>query len=398
VSDSGWMTHRENVERVQAALAEADLDGWLFYEFHGQNPVARNMLGLEWTTRRSFTLIPREGDPVALIHAIEHSSWRHWPWEKRSYAGWREMESALGELLDGCSRVATEVSERNAVPTLDLVPSGIVELLGDHGVELLPSGDLVSRFYSVWSQAGLAEHRSSAEIVREVAAAAFERAAQAVRSGSPTTEGALSDWIRAELARRGVPHEVDCIVAIGPRAADPHYQPGEVGEVIEEGRVLLIDLWGKATEGGVPADQTWMGILSDSVPERAQKIWETVRDSRDAAIEFLRTAWDEGREVRAFEVDDVARAVIEDAGYGEYFVHRTGHSIDTDLHGSGPNLDNLETRDDRTLVTGVGFSIEPGIYLPDDLGVRSEVNVYWGPEGPVVTPSETQREIFRLLT
>jgi Xaa-Pro aminopeptidase len=397
VSEGTRLIESAVVSRVQEALRAAGLDGWLFYEFHGQNPISKAMLGLDWTTRRSFTMIPAEGEPTALIHAIEHSSWRHWPWAKISYAGWREMEAKLAELLDGARRIATEVSERNSVPTLDLVPSGIVELLRGMGVELVGSGDLVSAFYSVWTPEGLEEHCRSAEIVKRVAAEAFERAAAAVRNNAPLHEGELADWIRAELGKGGLTIEVDCIVAIGPKAADPHYNPGEAGEIIGEGQVLLIDLWGKATEDGIPADQTWMGILAAEVPDRVQEVWKAVRDARDAALGFLRERHEAGEGIRAFEVDDACRALIVERGYGEYFIHRTGHSIDRDLHGSGPNLDNLETRDDRSLVPGIGFSVEPGVYLPDDLGVRSEVNVYWGPDGPVVTPTESQREIFRLL-
>jgi Xaa-Pro aminopeptidase len=189
---------------------------------------------------------------------------------------------------------------------------------------------------------------------------------------------------------------MDCIVAIGTRAADPHYQAVGAGETIARGDLLLIDLWG-AYAGSVAADQTWMGMMGARVDERVQEIWEAVRDARDAALQFLRERFDAGVDVRGFEVDQVARALITDRGYGERFVHRTGHSIDTDLHGSGPNLDDLETRDDRTLVPGVGFSVEPGIYLPNEIGIRSEVNVYWGPEGPEVTPARVQSEIFLLL-
>lgn len=397
VSQDALLVTPEGVAHVQAALRESGLDGWLLFEFHGQNPVARSLLGLEWTTRRSFTLIPAEGDPVALIHAIEQSSWAHWPWQKIQYSGWREMDERLAELLAGRRTLAMEVSPDNGVPTLDLTPGGILDLLEKFDLELESSGNLVTRFHSVWTPAQLEEHRSSAEIVKGVAADAFERAAEAVRADAPTTEGALSRWIREELEARGVGLEVDCIVAIGPRAADAHYNPGEVGETIKRGDLLLIDLWGKATSDGVPADQTWMGILDDHVPERTQEIWLAVRSARDAALQFLREKADEGATVHGYEVDDVTRRVIDDAGFGPYFVHRTGHSIDRDLHGSGPNLDNLETRDDRTLVTGVGFSVEPGIYLADDIGMRSEVNVHWGPDGPLVTPTETQAEIFVLL-
>ncbi len=391
------LTVADRVSEVQAALADSDLDGWLLYEFHGQNRVAGALLGLESTMRRSFTMVPVEGEPVALIHAVEPSSWRHWPWRKIVYSGWREMEARLAELLEGKARVAMEVSRRSSVPTMDMVPSGVVDLVLESGVEIVSSGNLISTFYSAWSEEQLEEHKNSAEVVKTVARDAFERAAEAVRSGSPLSEGDLTRWIEAELPARGLGLGVGCIVAIGPRAADPHYEPGPTGEVIGQGELLLIDLWGKATEEGVPADQTWMGILDDHVPERAQEIWEAVRDARDAAVEFLRERFEEGSEVKALEIDDVVRRVIQERGYGEWFVHRTGHSIDRELHGSGPNLDNLETRDDRLLVPGVGFSIEPGIYLADDIGIRSEINVNWGVNGPEVTPGEPQMEIFTLL-
>lgn len=392
----GLLTEREGIERVQAALREQELDGWLLYEFHGINPVAVTLLGLGHTTRRGFVLIPAEGEPVALVHAIEASSWRHWPFERRSYSGWRALETELERLVSGRTRLAMEVSPGGAVPTLDYVPAGIATVLLAHGVEIASSGDLVSRFHSAWSEQHLAEHRRAAKIVADVARRAFERAAEAVRAGSPTKEGALSDWIRAELRGAGLVEQVDCIVAIGPRAADSHYQPVGAGETIRRGDLLLIDLWG-AFPGSVPADQTWMGMLDSKVDARTQEVWEAVRDARDAALDFLRERFASGEPVRGADVDDVARGVITERGFGERFVHRTGHSIDTELHGTGPNLDNLETRDDRLLVPGVGFSVEPGIYIEGEIGVRAEVNVHWGEDGPEVTPSEVQREIFLLL-
>ncbi|MDX1494254.1 MAG: M24 family metallopeptidase [Longimicrobiales bacterium] len=387
---------RSGVEAVQAEIRQQELDGWLLYEFHHINPVPVALLGLGKTTRRAFVLIPAEGEPVAMIHAIEASSWRHWPFQRQSYSGWRDMEEKLAALVGDTRRLAMEVSPGGAVPTLDYVPAGIAGVLLSHGVEIASSGDLVSRFHSVLSQGQLDDHRRAAEIVKEVARGAFERAAAAIRDGSPTTEGALSEWIVAQLTERGLSDQVSCIVAIGPRASDSHYAPEGEGETIARGDLLLIDLWG-AFPGSVPADQTWMGIMAAEVDPRTQEVWEAVRDARDAAIDFLRQRAAEGEEVRGFEVDDVARALIEDRGYGRYFVHRTGHSIDTDLHGSGPNLDNLESRDDRRLLPGVAFSVEPGIYIEDDIGVRSEVNVHWSSNGPEVTPSEPQREIFTLL-
>lgn len=387
----------EGLAGVQAALAEAGVDGWLLFEFHGQNPIAAALTGLGWNTRRSFVLVPRQGSPVALVHAIEGSSWRHWPWEMVRYAGWREMEEELARLLAGLGRVAMEVSPGSAVPTLDRVPSGVVELVRRCGVEPVGSGDLVSTFHARWTGEQLAGHRRSAALLQEVAREAFRRAAEAVEQGTPLTEGGLSRWIREAMAGAGHTVEADCIVAIGPRAADPHYQPAGEGESIGRGEVLLIDLWGKPSEEAVPADQTWMGILDSSVPDRVQQVWEAVRDARDGALAFLRERHAAGAGVRGFEVDDVAREIIRGRGFGEFFVHRTGHSIDRSLHGSGPNLDNLETRDDRRLIPGVGFSVEPGIYLPAELGVRTEVDVHWGATGPEVTTPDPQQEVFRLL-
>ena len=331
-----------------------------------------------------------------MIHAIEASSWRAWPFERLAYSGWRDMEEKLADLVGRYDRLAMEVSPGAAVPTLDYVPAGIAGLLLEHGVEIASSGDLVSAFHSVLTPQQLDAHRRAAVIVKDTARAAFERAAEAIQSGTPTNEGALSAWIVEELQSHGLVDQVSCIVAIGPRASDSHYAPIGDGETIHRGDLLLIDLWG-AFPGSVAADQTWMGIMASEVDPRTQEVWKAVRDARDAALDFLRTRFEAGEDVMGLEVDDVARGVITDRGYGDYFVHRTGHSIDIDLHGSGPNLDNLESRDERKLLPGVAFSVEPGIYVTDDIGVRSEVNVYWGAEGPEITPDGYQTEIFTLL-
>lgn len=390
---AGLAATEDGVARIQSALAEADLDGWLFYEFRGQNWVAAHLLGTEETTRRAFVLVPRTGRPRALLHAIEASHWRHWPFERRTYAGWRELDSELAALVEGRPRLAMEISPGNHVPTLDLVPSGVVERVRAAGVEPVSSGDLVSRFHAVWSREQLAGHLEAAEVVARVAREAMARAAEAVREERPTTEGALSDWIRSALRESGVGVDVDTHVAVGAGAADPHYAPSGAGRTIQRGDVLLVDLWGRTSPSGVAADQTWMGVLAAEAPPRVAEVWEVVRRARDAAIRWLRDHHEAAHPVRGCEVDDVARAVIREAGFGDYFVHRTGHSIDTRLHGSGPNLDNLETRDDRVLLHGVGFSIEPGIYLPGDVGFRTEIDVYMGPDGPEVTTPDPQHEL-----
>ncbi|MDE2762238.1 MAG: M24 family metallopeptidase [Gemmatimonadota bacterium] len=388
---------REGVAKVQAALRAMGLDGWLIYDFKDRNPIGRSLLGLEWTTRRGFALVPASGRPRLLIHAIEHSSWRHLDWPRESYSSRLQMVEKLRGLLAGRTRVATETSPRGDVPYLDLLPAGIRDVIAGTGVELHSSGDLVSTFYAVWTPDQREEHGRASEVVRTLARDAFARAAGHVSRGETITEGALSTWIRDELARRGTPAQADCIVAIGPRAADPHYDPGEVGEPIRRGDLLLIDLWGALHEGSVPADQTWMGYLGSDLPPRIGELWETLKAARDGVVDSLRTRHARGEVIRGFEADDVARGIITDAGYGEYFIHRTGHSIDRDLHGRGPNLDNLETRDDRVLVPGVGFSVEPGIYIRDDVGMRTEINVFVGPSGPEVTVSEPQQDVFLLL-
>ena len=387
----------EGVARVQEELRERGFDAWLIYDFKDRNPIGRSLLGLEWTTRRGFALIPATGQPRLLIHAIEHSSWRHLDWPKDSYSSRQRMEEGLRALLVGCERVATETSSRGDVPYLDLLPAGIRDIIVDTGVELCSSGDLVSTFYAVWTPTQREEHGRASQLVKDLAREAFERAADHVSRGETITEGALATWIRSELAARGAPAQADCIVAIGPRAADPHYDPGEVGEPIRAGDLLLIDLWAAFHEDSVPADQTWMGFLGSELPPRIAEIWEVAKAARDGVVASLQERHARGEVLRGFEGDDVARRIITDAGYGEYFIHRTGHSIDRDIHGRGPNLDNLEAHDDRVLVPGVGFSVEPGIYIADDVGLRTEFNVFMGPNGPEVTVDEPQEDVFLLL-
>ncbi|MDE2784009.1 MAG: M24 family metallopeptidase [Gemmatimonadota bacterium] len=387
----------EGVARVQAALRERGFDGWLIYDFKDRNPIGRSLLGLEWTTRRGFALVPSSGQPRLLIHAIEHSSWRHLDWPRASYSSRQRMQEGLRALLTGCKRVAAETSSRGDVPYLDLIPAGMRDVILDTGVELCSSGDLVSTFYAVWTPAQREEHGRASQLVKDLAREAFARAAEHVSRGETITEGALASWIRSELAARGAPAQADCIVAIGPTAADPHYDPGEVGEPIRAGDLLLIDLWGACHDDSVPADQTWMGYFGNELPPRIAELWTVVKAARDGVVASLRERHARGEVIRGFEGDDVARGIITDAGYGEYFIHRTGHSIDRDIHGRGPNLDNLETRDDRILVPGVGFSVEPGIYIAGDVGIRTELNMHMGPDGPEVTVDEPQQDVFLLL-
>lgn len=383
--------------RIQLALAELRLDGWLLYDLHARNGVAAGLLGRGDLTRRTFVLIPAVGEPTAIIHGIEETPWAEWRWRRHTYVGWRELAESLRATLAGCEVVAMEISPGDAVPPIDLVPAGVVELVSGSGVRVTSSGELITRFHSRWTQAGLAAHRRASNVLREVAGEAFAHAAAMVDRGDRMTEEALRDRVIDQLAARGCGVGAGSIVGTGANSADPHYEPGRDSAVLRRDDVLLIDLWAKEAEDAIYADQTWMGYLGARVPDRVAQVWSVVCEARDAAVDFVRTKAQAGEPVAGFEVDDVTRGVISGHGYGAAFIHRTGHSLDQDTHGMGPNIDNLETKEVRLLTEGVGFTIEPGIYLRGQFGVRSEINVYMDAGGPEVTTPTPQAEIFALL-
>jgi len=388
----------DTVARIQEELRGLGLDGWLLYNFRGNNPIASDLLGLPALTRRYFVLVPAEGRPVALTHRIEQQPWRGWIGENRPYSTWRELEAALAALLGGAGRVAMEYSPGDAVPYVDRVPGGVLEMIRAAGAEPVTSADLVSTFYARWTPEGEAAHRRSAVAVQETAHAAFRRIADAVRAGERVTEWEVRQWIQGELARRGLVVGADSIVAVNGNAANPHYGPSADDHAeITRGDLVLIDLWGKESEEAVYADQTWMGYVGEEVPERLASLFAVARDAREAAVALLRERWEADEPVAGYEVDEAAHGVIVAAGLAEQCLHRTGHSIDRELHGSGPNIDNLETRDTRRLIPGVGFSVEPGLYFAGDVGFRTEIDVFMGPDGPEVTTPRPQREVFALL-
>jgi Xaa-Pro dipeptidase len=386
----------ESLPALQSALAKADVDGWLIYDFHGLNPVAVGILELSgMSTRRFFVYVPRSGSPVAITHAIEQGPWLSWPpnWKKEVYSSWRALESLVAEHVGG-KRVAMEYSPGDAVPYLDRVPAGVIEMVRTAGATVVSSADLVSTFYAVWSDDQRASHERAARAVSIIGQQAIRLAGSRADSASPLTEYALQSWIRERFEAGGLETDHGPIVAIGPNAANPHYEPTAASSAtINRGDILLIDLWARE-KNGVFADQTWMGSLG-APSDRDKTIWTAVRDARDAAISLLRERLGAHQPVRGGEVDDAVRSVITKRGFGEYFVHRTGHSIDPrDLHGSGPHIDNFETREERALIPGVGFSIEPGIYLAGDVGMRSEVNGFIGADGLLVTPADYQKDLL----
>ena len=392
------MLNPQSLSAIQGALRELQLDGWLLFDFHGVNPVASGMLGLEGLlTRRVFALVPREGTPVAISHAIEQAPWKRWPaeWPRERYTSWRSLEQHLAKLVNG-KKVAMEYSPGDAVPYLDRVPAGVLEMVKSAGAKVVSSGELVTRFYAAWSVAHVESHRRAASAVAQIARDAITVAGKRARGGAPLAEHELARLILDRFAEQRLFTDHGPIVAAGANAANPHYEPSSASpRPINRGDILLVDLWAKEqTDTGVYADQTWMASLGPP-SARALDIWTAVRDGRDAAIALVQDRVSKGTPVRGAEVDDAARAVITSRGFGEYFTHRTGHSIDPrDLHGSGPHIDNLETREERLLVPGVAFSIEPGVYISGEIGMRSEVNVYLAAGKAVVTPDNYQRELI----
>jgi Xaa-Pro dipeptidase len=391
------MLTQATLPAVQRALAQAGLDGWLLFDFRGTNPIASTILGLKgMVSRRVFAWVPQKGKPVGVMHAIEQGPWRDWPaaWGREVYASWRTLEAIVARLVNG-KRIAMEYSPGDAVPYLDRVPGGVLDMVRASGATVVASGELVTRFYAVWNDAQLASHRRAAEIVADVAREAMNEAKTAHARGTALHEHELRDWIMARFQGAGLETHDTPIVAAGANAANPHYEPSaDRPRAIRDGELLLIDLWAREPNG-VWADQTWMGSVG-TPSARAVEVWEAVRDARDAAIAVVRERGTQGG-LRGGDVDLAARRVITDRGLGDYFVHRTGHSIDPrDLHGSGPHIDDFETREERLLLPGVGFSIEPGVYLPGELGVRSEVNAFVGERGVTITPEHYQRELFVL--
>jgi Xaa-Pro dipeptidase len=385
----------ESLPNIQQALADAGVDGWLLYDFRGLNPIAGGLMRLDgMTTRRAFAFVPTRGTPVAITHAIEQAPWHHWPerWSKEVYASWRSLESLLAKHVGG-KRVAMEYSAGDAVPYLDRVPAGVVEMVREAGATVVSSGELVSRFYATWNAEHIASHLRAAEEIATIARDAMQLAGERAGGREPLAEHELMAWIRDRFHRAGLVTDHGPNVSVGPNAANPHYEPSATApRLIQKGDILLIDLWAREEEG-VYADQTWMASIGAPSKENLE-VWNAVRDARDAAIAMVEDRVKAGQAIRGADVDDAARAVIEARGFGEYFTHRTGHSIDSrDLHGSGPHLDNLETREERLLVPGVAFSIEPGVYIPGKVGMRSEVNVYLTPGQAVVTPREYQQDL-----
>ncbi|MGH7579897.1 MAG: M24 family metallopeptidase [Gemmatimonadales bacterium] len=392
------MLHPDALPRLHAAIAAlADpVDGWLLFDFRGINPIMAAVVGPEVVgSRRAYLYIPRGGPPVALVHAVDAELWREWPavWRRIVWVRRDELSRELKTLAGG-KTVAMEYSPGGAVPYGDYVPAGTLELVRAAGVKPVSSAELVSRYCSVWSPDDLAGHLRAAAILSDIARASINRIGERARAGDPVDEHEVTLWVLEAFDRAGLETESAPSISYGEHAARPHYEAmAEGSSPIVPGGLLLFDLWAREP-GGIYADQTWMAAIGTPSP-RAAELWTVVRNARDAALDLLRTRLEAGEPVAGAEADRAARGVIEAAGFGDRIVCRTGHSIDrVGLHGYGPTIDDTETFDTRRVIPGVGFSVEPGIYLPGEMGLRSEVNAHARADGLDVTPADYQKELI----
>lgn len=390
------------VGEIQEAIRGiAGLDGWLFYDFRGSDPLAYRVLRLDparHVTRRWYYWVPSHGQPVKLVHRIEPHVLDELPGDTQHYVSWTEQKAMLGAMLEGRRAIAMQYSPLNAVPYVSRVDAGTVDLVRSLGVEVMSSADLVQRFEAVWTDQQLASHRDAAEKLRRIVTEAFGHVGDWIRSERAMTEYDLQQFILGRMEAHGLLTGSPPIAAVNRHSADPHYSPAAQGStVLARGDLVLIDLWAKRPEAeSVYADITWTAYVGSEVPARHREIFEIVRRGRDAALTFVRERVSRGEFPCGWEVDEVCRDVIRSAGYGEQFLHRTGHSIGEEVHGNGANLDNLETQDGRRLLPRTCFSIEPGIYLAGEFGIRSELDVYLSDREALVFGEPLQSEIVRI--
>ena len=392
------MSHLD-VAAVQEILRADGLDAWLLYDFHGSNPIAAHLAGLDggghMTTRRWYYLIPAQGTPRGLVHAIERHNLDALPGAKSVYSGREELEKGMTTLLAGMKRVAMEYSPACAIPYLSRLDAGTAESVRARGVEIVSSGDLVQRFAASWTDAQLASHRTAAAALYRIKDRAFAEAGAALRRSVRLTEFDLQQQMVAWFAEEGLVSDSAPVVAVGGHAGNPHYLPSSEGSsLIERDQVLLLDLWGKRQEAGaVFADITWVGVTGRAQP-RVAEAFDAIVAARDTAVTLVTSAADQGRDLRGWEIDRAARAVLVEAGFGAHVLHRTGHSLGESVHGNGVHLDDYETHDDRRLLPGAGFTIEPGLYF-ESFGVRTEINMYRGTRGAEVT-GERQMQLVQV--
>jgi len=376
------------IENIQAALCDCSIDAWLFYDHHHRDAIAYRILGLPeslMVSRRWFYLIPARGEPVKLLHRIEPFHLDSLPGEKRTYAAWQEFVAKLREMLSGVREIAMQFSPNNMIFTVSVVDAGTVDLIRSFGKSVVSSADLIGRFEAAWTEEQIRSHFAARDSIDSIVAAVFPEVGRRVRSGG-TTEFDIQQWLVEAFRREDLVADGPPIVAVNQNSSNPHYVPSaESSQRIGGGDFLLLDIWGKKNNpGAVYYDISWTGFVGKSLPDRIGEIFDIVRRSRDAGIEKVKTAIAGGQKLRGWEVDKAARDVLEAAGYAQYLNNRVGHSIGTEVHGNGANMDNFESHDERQVLPYTCFSIEPGIYLPE-FGLRSEVDMLVYPHSAEVT-------------
>lgn len=389
-----------DLSAIQQALRTFRCDGWLLYDFRGSNLLARRILDLDGQTpgsRRFLYCIPAEGPPRKLVHRIESGALDHLPGEKTVYLTWQELEAGIKHLLYGIKTVAMEYSPRNSNPYISRVDAGTIEVVKSCGANPVPSGDLIQLFEATWDDAQWAMHLEAAKHTNSAYPRAWKFIADRIRTQGSVTEREVQQEIMQHFAEHAMTTYHPPIVGVGPHSGDPHYETGDAP--MREGDFVLIDLWAKLDKPhSVYSDLTRVGFIGTNVPEKYDSIFQIVANARDAGIARVRQAFSAGEELEGWQVDQATRDVIHAAGYGDAFVHRTGHSIGQETHGNGANMDNLETHEQRRVLRRTCFSIEPGIYLAE-FGVRSEINVFVDGSGEVhVTGGDLQRRVVPILS
>ncbi len=391
-----------DLKKIQEALKEKRIDGWLFYDFHNRDLLAYRILGLEslgFTSRRWFYFIPKEGEPVKLVHRVEESKLDSLPGIKKVYLAWKELHSSLKEILGSPKKIAMQYSPFQNIPYISIIDGGLIELIKSFRHEIVSSADLVQLFEAVIDEKGYKLHIEAAKHLDEIKNLAFERIKEAIKENKKLSEYELQQFIADQFEERGLTCDDNYpIVGINEHPADPHFEPhSENSYYFEKGSTFLIDLWArKNIPEGIYADITWCGYIGEEPPKKYVEIFNVVKEARLTAVNFIREKFSKGEICYGWEVDEVCRNVVRKAGYSNYFVHRTGHSIGHEVHGNGVNIDNLETKDERELIPGICFSIEPGIYFKGEMAVRSEINVFITHDGKVEVTTEEQMELVRI--
>lgn len=392
-----------NLELIQTNLNKLNIDGWLLFDFRGSNPLAREILDFSkdvHLTRRFFYYIPKSGTPYKIINGIEAHNFNHLPGNERKYSSHATLKEYLKEALSGSKIIAMEYSKLNSIPYLSYVDAGTFEFVKTFDVEIISSANLITLFSALWTESQYNENKEVANSLTEIVDASFSLIKKELLAKNKITEFDVQQFILNELAKRKYFTDHPPIIGVNENSANPHYAPTKDNfKEIKIGDFVLIDLWAKLDkEDGVWSDITWVGYAGETIPEKYINVFNIVRDARNAALNLVKERFASKKELRGYEVDDAARKIINDAGYGKYFIHRTGHSITTSLHGSGPHMDNYETFDDRFILPSTSFSIEPGIYITGDFGVRSEIDVFIHPDGTVEqTGGAKQEELIAIL-